>query len=213
MPLRPCTLLGLIVEGHGEERAAPTLIRHIARDLQVYESVKCSVRRFSKSQLLRPREIELAIEGLARQIGRHNPVLVLLDADDDCPTTLAQSLLARCQIAHADMNISVVVANKEYEAWFLAAVESLAGHRGLIQHIRAPEDPESVSGAKEWLTARMLTGETYSPTRHQSAYSDLIDLSRARKARSFRKIRERVVRAPRVEIALSRCIHFSRRLK
>jgi hypothetical protein len=184
--------LGLIVEGHGEEQAAPVLIRHIARACDFHNPIKCSVRRVPKSQLLKPQELETAVEALTRQIGRDQPILVLLDADQDCPKELAAGLKARCQAGHADVRISIVVAKQEYEAWFLAAASSLAGKRGLIGHLNPPSAPESVQGAKEWLTANMSADQSYSPTRHQSAYSDLMDLSEARLARSFRKFEKEI---------------------
>jgi hypothetical protein len=187
-------ILGLIVEGHGEEQAAPTLIRKIARSFSFHASIKCAVRRVPKSQLVQPGELERAVEALTRQIGRGQPLLVLLDADDDCPKYLANNLKARCLINHADVIISIVLAKKEYEAWFLAAARSLAGQRGLAEQLDPPIDPESVQGAKEGLTARMRSDQSYSPTRHQSAYSDLMDLSEARKARSFRKFEKELGR-------------------
>ena len=39
----------------------------------------------------------------------------------------------------------MVFAKCEYEAWFLAAAESIA------PDVSAPEDTESIRGAKEWL--------------------------------------------------------------
>ena len=141
--------LGLIVEGHGEGQAAPTLIRKIARAVNFHGSIKCAVRRVPKSQLVQPEELERAVEALTRQIGRGRPLLVLLDADDDCPKDLANNLKARCLISHADVTISIVIAKKEYEAWFLAAARSLAGQRGLAEQLDPPIDPESVQGAKE----------------------------------------------------------------
>ena len=186
--------LGLIVEGHGEVQAAPTLIRHIARASNFNTSIKCEVRRVPKSQLVQLGELERAVEALTRQIGRRQPILVLLDADDLCPRELADSLKDRCIAAHADLTISIVIANKEYEAWFLAAAKSLAGQRGLSAPLIPPLDPESIRGAKEWLSARMGPGQSYSETRHQSAYSDIIDLAEARNARSFRKLEKEVAR-------------------
>ena len=186
--------LGLIVEGHGEAQAAPALIRKIAFGFGFYASIKFSIRRVTKSQLIQPGELERAVEALTRQIGRSQPLLVLLDADDDCPKYLAGKLQARCHAGHADVSISIVIAKKEYEAWFLTAARSLAGKGGLAEQLDPPIDPESVQGAKEWLTARMSSGQSYSPTRHQSAYSELMDLSEARKARSFRKLEKEVGR-------------------
>jgi uncharacterized protein DUF4276 len=186
--------LGLIVEGRGETEAAPTLIRHIAREFSFHASIKCEVRRIPKSQLVQPEELERAVEALTRQIGRNKPILVLLDADDDCPKDLASSLKARCDAAHADVNVSIVIAKNEYEAWFLAAAKSLAGQRGLAEQLAPPIDPESIQGAKEWLTAHMSSYQSYSPTRHQSAYSDLMDMAEARTAPSFRKLEKELAR-------------------
>ncbi len=184
--------LGIIVEGHGEEKAAPVLIRHVARAAGCHGSIQCSVRRVSKSQLIKPRELERAVEALTRQIGRSKPILVLIEADGDCPKELADGLRIRCADSHSDLRVAIVVAKREYEAWFLAAAKSLSGHRGLADELTPPGDPESVQGAKEWLTARMAPDQGYSPTRHQAAYSDLMDLSAARAARSFRKFEKEV---------------------
>jgi len=175
------------VEGHGEIQAAPTLIRRLAGAANSDMTIKFAARRIPKSQLLQPSQFERAIEALTRQIGRRQPLLVLLDADDDCPKDLAFNLKKRCYATHSDVAISIVIAKKEYEAWFLAAARSLAGRSGLVEQLSPPIDPESIRGAKEWLTAHMAPGQSYSETRHQSAYSAVMELSDARKACSFRK--------------------------
>lgn len=193
--------LGIIVEGHGEVEATPVLIRRIAHSLSFYIPIACHVRRINKSQLLQPGELEKAVEALTRQIGRNHPLLILLDADRDCPSDLASRLRVRCHTAHADVTISIVIAHKEYEAWFLAAAKSLAGQCGLTGQIECPADPESIRGAKEWLTARMPPGVSYSPARHQAVYSGLMDLSEARQARSFRKLEKELGCLLRVRIS------------
>jgi len=187
-------VLGLIVEGHGEEAAAPVLIRHIAQSAGLYASIKVVVRRHSKSQLLQASELEKAIEALTRQIGRSQPVLVLMDADDDCPKELSANLNIRCRTSHSDVRVSIVIAKREYEAWFLASAKSLAGKNGLVEPLDPPEDPESVRGAKEWLTSNMSAGQAYSPTRHQATYSAALGLAEAREARSFRKFEKELGR-------------------
>ena len=78
---------------------------------------------------------------------------MLLDADKHCPQDLAGKLTARCRAAHADLSVSIVIAKVEYEAWFLAAAKSLSGHHGLPMNLEPPPDPESIQGAKEWLSA------------------------------------------------------------
>jgi Domain of unknown function (DUF4276) len=139
-----------------------------------------------------PARGDRAGDGLTRQIGRRKPILVLFDADDDCPKDLADKLTAQCRAAHRDVSVSIVVANREYEAWFLAAANSLATCGRLRAQTIAPSDPESIRGAKEWLKTRMGTGITYSQTRHQPAFSEVMELSEARRARSFKKLEKEV---------------------
>jgi hypothetical protein len=186
--------LGLIVEGEGEVEAAPVLIRRLALAIDPSLSLRFERRRIPRSQLIRPGEIERAIGALLRQIGRQQPVLILLDADDDCPKDLADKLKAQCRAAHGDASVSIVVAKREYEAWFLAAADSLAACGRLAAQTTAPSDPESIRGAKEWLRDRMGAGNTYSPTRHQPAFSELMELSEAMRARSSRKLEKEVRR-------------------
>jgi hypothetical protein len=183
--------LGLIVEGQGEEQAAPVLIRRLASSINIL--VSCRTWRIPKSKLIQPGEIERVVEAMTRKIGRSKPILVLLDGDDACPRDLADRLKSVCHIAHPDVLVSIVIAKREYEAWFLAAVRSLAGKRGLAEKVEPPSDPESIQGAKEWLTARMQSDQSYSPARHQTAYSQLMDLSAAREVRSFRKFEKEVL--------------------
>jgi len=113
-------------------------------------------------------------------------VLVLIDGDDDPACTLGQALLARAQIARPDRRVGVVLAVREYEAWFLAAAASLRGRRGLPDDLEVPASPEILRDAKGWLGARMPRG--YSPTADQPALTDLFDLELARGSPSFGKL-------------------------
>ena len=49
----------------------------------------------------------------------------------------------------------VVMPNREYEAWFLATIESLRGTRGIRDDATPHPDPESPRGAAEELRRRM----------------------------------------------------------
>jgi hypothetical protein len=113
---------------------------------------------------------------------------VLADADDDCPVELRNSLCSLCEIAHKDLNISIVTAQREYESWFIAAGRSLMVKGYLTTSLVPVSNCESIGGAKEWLTKRMQSGGPYSPTRHQTVFSLVMDLKEARGARSFRKL-------------------------
>jgi len=113
--------------------------------------------------------------------------LVLLDADDDCPATLGPALLSTARAARPDKVVTVVLPNREFEAWFLASAESIAGQRGFDSSITAPVDPDGVRDAKGWLSQRC--DHPYKPTIDQAPLVRLIDLDLARsRSRSFIKL-------------------------
>jgi hypothetical protein len=142
--------------------------------------------RVHRGSVVKEGELERAIELVARKVGPDGPILVLLDADDDCAATLGPELLGRAKAARSDRRIGVVFAVREYEAWFLAAAESLRGQRTLPDDLEAPDRPETIRGAKGWLDARMLDG--YAETIEQAKLTARIDLERARDASSFDKL-------------------------
>ena len=143
-----------VVEGHGEVEAVPLLLRRFAAqwDPSVpFEALKPV--RIARSKLLKQGELERAIE-LAAYKAPEGGVLVLIDCDDDCPAQLGPTLLRRAvPVVH---NAAVVIAKSEFESWFLAAAESIAGHRGLRDDLTTPQDVESIRDAKGWLKRQML---------------------------------------------------------
>jgi hypothetical protein len=132
------------------------------------------------------------------RVGPGGRVLVLLDADDDCPANLARFLLERAR-GHTDLDVSVVLAKREFEAWFLAAAESLRGRRGLSHDLSAPGHPEDVRGAKEWLSHRRTDGHAYSAPIDQPALASAMDLELARRAPSFDKCYREICRLLRAQ--------------
>ena len=53
----------------------------------------------------------------------HDVFLVLIDSDDNCPKHFAPELVNRAKRTRPDLLVSIVLARREYEAWFLAAAE------------------------------------------------------------------------------------------
>jgi hypothetical protein len=186
--------LTCIVEGHGEVEAVPLMIRRIAHAIDPGLAVKVVQSfRVPRSKLLKPGELERSVELAARRAAG-GAVLILLDCDDDCPAALGPELLARAKRSRPGLAVSVVLAKREFEAWFLAAAESLRGHRGLREDLESPADPEGIRGAKEWLTARMAGSRRYVETLDQSALAACFDLITARRAASFDKLYRDVFR-------------------
>ncbi len=188
-----------VVEGHGDVQALPVLLRRIAAEVDPGSNLWVPRPfRINRSGLVRPGRMEAVVQTLGDWVTGAGGVLVLIDADEDCPADLGPSLSERAQTARPDKNVAVVLANREFEAWFLASAPSLAGRRGLPEVLESPTDPESIAGAKEWLSHRMPDAP-YKETSDQAAFAAVFDTKAARaKAPSFDKLwreAERLIRA------------------
>ena len=180
--------LATVVEGHGEVQALPVLLRRIAQAHRPGLVVDVPPPfRLDRGRLFDRRELGKAVQFVSRRIGGDGGgVLVLGDADDECPVDVASRAQEDLR-ALVDHPTAVVLANREYEAWFLASIVSLRRHRDMRDDAQPNPDPEAVRGAKEEMRDRMTVGR-YSPTRHQPAFSELMDLDQAGTCRSFRKL-------------------------
>jgi hypothetical protein len=181
--------IAALVEGDGEVAAVPVLLRRVINSID--PSVTPIVPRgfrHSAGRLLRPGGLERAISAVSELYANH-AILVVIDSDDDCPAQLGRHLLERATSSRPDLCISVVLACREYEAWFLAGAESLAGKRSLSQDLLSPPNAEAIRDAKRWLTDRMQGSAAYSATQDQAALTAVLDLEIARKrSRSLRKL-------------------------
>lgn len=182
-----------IVEGHGEVRAVPVLFRRVVAEIcGRYDVDVLQPHRVPRGRMVAQDAVELrrAVELGARKIRQtemSGMIMVLLDADDDCPAELGPWLLN--QISRPDVTAGVVVANREYEAWFLAGAQSLKGHSAVSNAAVAPAEPESIRGAKQYLEHHVLVpGAAYQPTVDQPALTAMLGLEEARAAPSFDKL-------------------------
>ncbi|MFE9723137.1 DUF4276 family protein [Streptomyces sp. NPDC005794] len=180
-------VIASVVEGDGEVKALPKLLHRIAGELGVWDLRVLKPMRVPRSQLVRTGGIEGAVLQQAALMPRPSDgggggVLVLLDADDDCPAALGPELLARARQARADVAVSVVLPCREYESWFLAAASSLAGVHGFPDGMACPVSPdEKPRDAKGWLTHRRGTQHPrYKPVIDQAPLTSAMDLSLAR---------------------------------
>lgn len=177
-----------IVEGHGDVRAVPVLLRRVLYErLQIYDIEVDTPIRISKNKLLKQGELERVVELTARRTSSEDGIIVLFDADDDCPAQLAPEVAARAKNCRPDRRVSVIIAKSEFESWFVAAAESLAGHRGLPDDLAAPEDAERIRDAKGWLSRHKPPGLSYRETIDQAAFASQVDLEKARRCPSFAK--------------------------
>lgn len=178
-----------IVEGDGEVKALPVLLRRLnvwlSPDLfaNVIQPVRVRRDQFLNKEADFVKKIRIA----AGLCGDNGWILIVLDADDDCPAELALSVRAKAESVIPGCRLSIVVPNREYEAWFIAAAHSLNGCRGFSFDGSVPA-AESIRGAKEWISKHVPRG-AYHPVLDQPAFSAKMDLQHAYdSSRSFKKL-------------------------
>lgn len=179
-----------IVEGDGEVAALPVLLRRLAawRTPNIVAEVLTPIRVRRDRFLNRDDEFRRHLLLAAGKSGEDGWILVLLDADDDCPAEIGGQILARAMAYIPHRRISVVLANKEYEAWFIAAANSLHGYRGFHFNPADVVDAEVPRNAKGWMADRMAN-HIYGETTDQPAFSARMDLEETfGGSRSFRKL-------------------------
>lgn len=177
-----------IVEGHGEVEAVPVLLRRFVAEAGVFDvRIGTPIRR-RRPELVREDSLRRAVELARRQPGC-SAILVLFDGDDDCPRALAPTIERWASDAAAGVPCAVVMAHREYEAWFLAAIESLVGPVGLPEGAPRWGDPEAPRDAKGLLERAMFATSGYHARVDQPSLTARFDLSSAyRRSRSFRRM-------------------------
>lgn len=179
-----------IVEGDGEVSALPVLLRRVAswRSPDVFVELPPPIRVRRDRFLNRDDEFRRFLLLAAAKCEDPGRILIVLDADDDCPAALGPAIAARAGAVVPHRHVSVILANREYEAWFIAAAASLHGFRGFRFDETRPVEAEVPRDAKGWVRDRMVH-RSYSEATDQAAFSSLIDLEAAfANSRSFRKL-------------------------
>jgi hypothetical protein len=177
-----------IVEGNGEVAAVPVLLRRLAAWLTPQTAVQPSppIRVRRDRFLHREEDFRKYVLLASAKAGKVGWILIILDADDDCPAALAPRIAEQAKTLVGHTRVSVVLPAREFEAWFIASGRSLDGKRGFNLDA-VPADPEIYRDAKGWLHARMKDG--YRQVTDQPAFSAGMDLEQARaNSRSFRKL-------------------------
>jgi Domain of unknown function (DUF4276) len=181
-----------IVEGHGENESIRILLQRLWTELLHGEYVEVlQPIRSKRLKLVQAAELERALDLAvlkARAVESKDPwmILVLLDADDDPPCIPGPELLSRAKAMRADADIACVIANVEYETWFVAAAQSLSRFLDLSEKDVLPETPEWDRQGKAWIRRRFTQ---YKPTADQPALTQAMDLTLCRsRSPSFDKL-------------------------
>lgn len=177
-----------VVEGPGDLAALPPLLRRILGErLGRYDiGVVKPKSAKGRSTLLKRFEDFLSYAAFESDCVA---ILVLLDSDENCPITLTNDLTPRCNQGGLTQPVAIVCARREYEAWFLASLDTIKGHAEIPETASIAGNVEDVRNPKQWLTDQMPAGRKYKETSHQASLTPLIDLNLAHaNSRSFRRL-------------------------
>lgn len=183
-----------IVEGHGDDKAIRILLQRIWTELLEGEYVEVlKPFRGKRLKLVKSGELARVLNAAMQKLQPSDSkdrslILVLLDADDDPPCILGPELLSLARTARSDADVSCVIANVEYETWFVAAAESLSDFLDLSGDRLPAVDPEQARQGKAWIQKR-YRGLKYSETVDQPAMTRAMDLTLCRqRSPSFDKL-------------------------
>ena len=171
--------IATIVEGHAEVESVPLLLRRIFAHLGVSDIQLTRPFRIKRNRVVKAGELERALSQTIRDREGVAGIMVLIDSDDDCPAELGLELLDRARKT-TQIPVSVVLAHREFECWFLGSKESIRGINGIVETATSPPNPENIRGAKEHLTRNMTWGRRYLAVDDQVRFAERFDLNLAR---------------------------------
>jgi hypothetical protein len=164
----------LIVEGQSEVESLPIIIRRLLDQAGLGDVIVGKPVRVKRNKIVKEGELERVIQLVFATRENCDSICIVLDADDDCPYSLGQSLRRRSDSMNLGVPVSIVIPCKELEAWFLGSLSSLDGKYGISVNAHVPTNPENVRGAKERLSDLMSEG--YIEVYHQPKFASLFDV-------------------------------------
>ena len=207
--------LVLFVEGDGDVKAVPVLVKRLISAYQAWDAVELDPDTFQVGEApnivatAKGKTIPNWERWLQAACKRPNlgAILLLVDGDCEkiqgkpfCAKTVAKELAARAAKIGAGnvFSVAVVFATQEFETWLMAGISSLAGvelehgRAGVKVGVQAPvQNIEAAPrDAKGWLSDQMEMG--YKPTLDQTPLTKIVDIDviRARNLRSFKRFED-----------------------
>ncbi|MBS4097178.1 MAG: DUF4276 family protein [Sulfuricella sp.] len=169
-----------IVEGDGDLKAVPVLLRRLLERHGLYEV-----------ELLHPQKrgelpkVSANFDNYFRMAIKENAaILWVLDFDCDfcrCPFEEAEKLYRRAQVIRAGWPFKMAFLSLEFESLFLAEKQAATAVLKLPANTVFPGNPEvTPRDAKGWLSEAQPKGFAYKPTVHQDKIAARLDLDTLR---------------------------------
>lgn len=169
-----------VVEGDGDVRAAPILIRRILEQHKIYDARLLPVQRRGEY----PSVAKHFDNYFLAAVKEKAPILWIMDFDAkscDCPYREAAALLARAAALRPGWPIRIAFLTKEYETLFLHDENATrAVFTDIPKQASFPAQPETIRGAKEWLSKQRPSGMAYKETVHQQKITAHLNLQTLR---------------------------------
>lgn len=168
-----------IVEGYGDFEAVPVLLRMINPELKVSRPV-----RFPRTRLVIESELQRAVHIAKSNLTQGDAAMVLLvmDADEDCPAVLGPRLVRIMEAVSRPFECYVSLAMREFESWIVGGIEEFD-----------VAIPDSTGSLKQRILA--LNEGRYQETIDQTRFTSKINIeSLAAKSPSFSRLYRRVRR-------------------
>jgi uncharacterized protein DUF4276 len=183
-----------IVEGQTEDKCIERLLQRIWRELLVaphrLQVLQPSREKRDKLVHSAGADLESKVQEaflklqyrLRRDSDGRGLLLLLLDAEHDCPADLGPRLLQTARSARSDADSACVLAKQMLENWIVGGASTLAGVNGLPNPLPARNQFEDGNGAA-WLKAQLRTlnkRRTYKKTVDAKVFVQAIDLAECR---------------------------------
>jgi Domain of unknown function (DUF4276) len=188
-----------IVEGDGEFACVRILLQRVWYEMlggeyiSVVQPVKEHRAGIVKEDVLR-KAVRSAALKLKKPPTSNDPalVLILIDANKDCPRELGPKLLEIARQVYPVTDVACILAKVEYETCFAAAADSLSEYFDLSSHPPASEAPEEARHGKAWVEQRFRKTKQrskYTEPRDQPAMTSAMNLNLCRQwSPSFDKL-------------------------
>lgn len=174
----------LLVEGDGDVKAVPFLVRKLAEASGFYDLIPCPnpIKCGEIPKLRKDGQLERFVEYACNRSDGDSVILVV-DCDDDCPVTTSAEFAARVRLIaqRTTKKVGLAFIQKEFETLFLYSLSDLSAtypdHGWRLTEEDADRDWTALRGAKGELNRRMKN-YSYKETRDQVKFVSAVDINR-----------------------------------
>lgn len=163
-----------IVEGHGDLKAVPPLLRALLNHHELYDVQVLAPHKRGELPKITARFDDYFKIALKEEAA----ILWVLDfdcADCICPVTEATKLYERANMLRPGWPFKLAFVVKEFESLFLAEVAAAKHVLGIDEALTFPLNPEGIRDAKGWLSRALPKGVAYKETVHQEKIAAQLD--------------------------------------